>query len=252
MHASRPSSSLALVSLVCTLGLAACKEGEVSEFPEKRQPIPEDERPDLSGDEDDTGDPGGSDEGGGSDGGGGDSGSDGGDEGGSDGGGSDGGGSEPDPAEACHPDLEGWPASWASLEEQVVELVNDRRAKGADCGSYGTFGPADPVEMDPHLRCAARYHSLWMAEESAFSHDSPGGDLGDDPWERIDSTDFSGQATGENIAAGYSTAAKVVAGWVDSDGHCANLMAPNSRLTGVGYAEGHSAYGSTWTQNFGR
>ena len=70
---------------------------------------------------------------------------------------------------------------------------------------------AGPVEMEANLRCASRYHSLWMAQTNSFSHESPGGDLGEDPWERIDSTAFDGFAVGENIAAGYDGARGVVA-----------------------------------------
>jgi uncharacterized protein YkwD len=153
--------------------------------------------------------------------------------------------------EDCHPELEGWRGAWSSKEEQVVELINEARATQTDCGSYGTYAATGPVEMEANLRCASRYHSLWMAQTNSFSHESPGGDLGEDPWERIDSTAFDGFAVGENIAAGYDGARGVVEGWLDSDGHCANLMNPDATLTGVGYYAGGS-YGHYWTQNFGQ
>jgi uncharacterized protein YkwD len=89
-----------------------------------------------------------------------------------------------------------------------------------------------------------------MADTSTFAHESPGGDLGDDPWERIASTDFAGTAVGENIAAGYDTPASVVAGWMTSDGHCSNIMNSSATLTGVGYYRG-GEWGYYWTQNFG-
>lgn len=157
----------------------------------------------------------------------------------------------PDPAEACHRDIVGWRPAWAAFEEAVVVEINAVRARGADCGTEGRFAAAGPVTMEPNLRCAARYHSMWMRDTDTFAHESPGGDLGDDPWQRIDATDYAGTATGENIAAGYSTAAAVVAGWVDSDGHCANLMNPDATQTGVGYVAG-GTYAHWWTQNFGR
>jgi uncharacterized protein YkwD len=156
-----------------------------------------------------------------------------------------------DRAEACHPDVAGWPADWAAIEEAVVDEINAVRARGANCGTEGRFASTGPVAMDADLRCAARFHSMWMRDTDTFSHDSPAGELGDDPWERIAATGYAGTATGENIAAGYSTAAAVVAGWVDSDGHCANLMNPDSTQTGVGYAAG-GTYAHWWTQNFGR
>jgi uncharacterized protein YkwD len=159
--------------------------------------------------------------------------------------------SDAEQAEACHPDIEGWSTAWAALEAEVVELVNRERAAGANCGTYGNFPAVGPVEMEPNLQCAARYHSMWMADTNTFAHESPGGDLGDDAWERIDSTDFRGSAVGENIAAGYGSARSVVDGWMDSDGHCSNIMSSSATLTGVGYYQGGS-YGTYWTQNFGR
>jgi uncharacterized protein YkwD len=152
---------------------------------------------------------------------------------------------------SSHPDLAAWPAPWTAVHDPVVTEINAVRARGANCGTEGRFAAAGPVTMDPDLRCAARYHSMWMRDTDTFEHESPGGDLGDDPWERIGATGFGGSPTGENIAAGYADAASVVAGWVDSDGHCANLMNPDATLTGVGYARG-GTYTHWWTQNFGR
>ena len=118
---------------------------------------------------------------------------------------------------------------WSTYEEEVLVLLNERRAEGADCRSGGQFAPAGPLSMSPYLRCSSRFHSYWMGIiQDELMHESPGGDLGDDPWQRIASTGFPGSATGENIAAGYSTPEDVVEGWMTSDGHCANIMAPGS------------------------
>ena len=160
------------------------------------------------------------------------------------------GGGSADASEACDPQIQDWPRDWASYEEQVVTLTNQARARGANCHSEGTFGPADPVSMDPYLRCAARYHSLWMKQTEVFDHYSPGGNLGGDPWERMAEAGFAGFGTGENIAAGYATPDEVVQGWLDSDGHCANIMNPESTRIGVGYVAGGS-YGTWWTQDYG-
>lgn len=156
-----------------------------------------------------------------------------------------------DLSEACHPDVADWPAEWAAWEDAVVAEVNAVRARGADCGDRGPYAAAGPVSMQDQLRCAARYHSRWMRDTDTFEHDSPGGDLGEDPWERIDATGYAGSPTGENIGAGYSSPAAVVAGWVESDGHCANLMNASATQIGVGYAAGGS-WNHWWTQVFGR
>ena len=58
-----------------------------------------------------------------------------------------------------------------------------------------------------------------MAEHDDLSHDSPGGDLGEDFYERATSASYSGIAVGENVAAGYDSSKSVVDGWMMSDGH---------------------------------
>lgn len=62
---------------------------------------------------------------------------------------------------------------------------------------------------------------------------------------------------GENIASGQSSPREVVNGWLDSDGHCANIMQANFDELGVGYygedSGGGFGFGGVrmWTQNFG-
>src|SRR5688572_33301393 len=68
--------------------------------------------------------------------------------------------------ESAAPD--GSPGS-SSLEEQVLMLVNQRRASGATCG--GTAHPAVALlALNVQLRDAARGHSQDMAANNYFSH----------------------------------------------------------------------------------
>jgi uncharacterized protein YkwD len=140
-----------------------------------------------------------------------------------------------------------WPASSSSFETQVVTLVNQRRAAGATCGQYGAFPPAGPLTMNPALRCAGRKHDKDMITNNFFSHTGTGGTT---PWNRIASAGYGSYVTaGENIAAGQSTPAAVVTGWMNSPGHCKNIMTAGFKEIGVGYAPGGS-YGHYWTQTF--
>jgi len=108
--------------------------------------------------------------------------------------------------------------------------------------------------MQHQLRKAARYHSKWMADTGKFSHDSPGGPYGDDFVERIEWAGYTGwRLVGENIAAGYSSPEAAVAGWMDSDGHCKNIMNPEFNEIGIGYYyKSSSTYRHYWTQNFAK
>ncbi len=77
-----------------------------------------------------------------------------------------------------------------------------------------------------------------MGEENYFSHDSPGGPCGNDFVDRVEAAGYTGWMTlGENIAAGQTTPQEVVAGWMDSDGHCSNIMEPAFTEIGVGLAQ---------------
>jgi uncharacterized protein YkwD len=141
-----------------------------------------------------------------------------------------------------------WPPASAALEQAVLELVNQRRAEGATCGDE-TFGPAPALENDAALQLAARLHSQDMATQDYFEHTSLDGRTLDD---RIEDAGFMGAGpTGENIAAGSETADGVMRGWMDSPGHCANIMSPSFRVIGIGYAFSEaSTFGHYWTQDF--
>jgi uncharacterized protein YkwD len=144
---------------------------------------------------------------------------------------------------------EDWPAAWAAMEDEVVELCNVQRRFGATCGDTPMAGGLDLLESDEVLRGVARGHSLDMAVRGFFDHTNPDGD---DPFDRIGAAGFTGdQPWGENIAAGSSTAADVVDQWMHSPGHCTNIMTPEFTVIGVGYDfEEDSEFRHYWTQNF--
>lgn len=134
-------------------------------------------------------------------------------------------------------------------EDEVVTLVNQRRAAGATCG--GTSYPSAPaLVMNAALRAAARGHSEDMATQNYFSHTSLDGRTFS---QRMSNAGYSGAFPwGENIAAGQSSPAAVVNAWMNTAGHCANIMNASYRAIGVGYAfRAGSTYGHYWTQNFG-
>ncbi len=147
------------------------------------------------------------------------------------------------PANDFCQDVADWAVEWHQFEEEALALINARRADGADCGSTGSFGPADPLTMNGALRCAARNHSMDMALRDFFDHTDPDG-LG--PGTRIEAAEYEWMSWGENIAWGPTTPESVVDGWMNSPGHCANIMDPSFTETGIGFHEGNS-----WTQTFG-
>lgn len=148
----------------------------------------------------------------------------------------------------CNP-VSNWDAAWIDRELEVLDLVNQARAQGGNCGSEGNFPPSGPLSIHPALTCAARVHSKDMADNDFFSHTNL---QGQGPGWRIGQAGYNGNGWGENIAAGYSSPQQVVDGWLDSDGHCSNMLNPGFSLIGIGYAYGGgSSYGHYWTQAFG-
>jgi len=135
-----------------------------------------------------------------------------------------------------------------NFEQQVLTLVNAERSAGASCGSR-PFGSAGPLTMNPALRCAARVHSLDMAMRGFFDHVNPDGE---DPFVRMEQAGYTYASAGENIAAGQVSPDEVVAGWMDSPGHCSNIMDPGFVHIGVGYVvDPDGAFPHYWTQTFG-
>lgn len=130
-----------------------------------------------------------------------------------------------------------------ALEDEILTIVNQHRAAGATCG--GMAMPSVPaLTMAPTLRCAARVHSKDMVDRSYFDHTNP---EGEQPWDRMELAGYTWRAAGENIAAGNSTAAATMDQWMNSSGHCRNIMSGDFSDLGVGHVEA----GAMWTQVFG-
>lgn len=134
------------------------------------------------------------------------------------------------------PDPPAADGTMTAREAEVVELTNKKRAKN---------GCDTPLRVDDRLVAAAQGHSSDMATRDYFSHTSP---EGDGPGERTAEQGYP-EWSGENIALGYPTPESVVAGWMESEGHRANILNCDSVATGVGAAD--SENGIYWTQVFG-
>ena len=123
------------------------------------------------------------------------------------------------------------------LAAEVVRLVNVERAKEG-LPALGTF---DSLTKAAEIR----------APETAklFSHNRPDGSS---CFTALDATGASKGAytSGENIAAGSSTAADVVEQWMNSPGHRANILNKDFTHIGVGYSKSNSGYGHYWVQMF--
>ena len=123
------------------------------------------------------------------------------------------------------------------LGHQLVRLTNVERANNG----------LAPLKAASELMDSAQYHSDWMASHNCFSHNCPG-----EPYwvTRIESAGYVNWVLlGENIARGYSSANGAVQAWMNStEGHRENMLNPDFREAGGGYAYSSTSY---WTMDYG-
>ncbi len=133
----------------------------------------------------------------------------------------------------------------------VLAAVNAARAAARSCGST-RFEAAPPLSWNPQLAEAALVHSRDMAALRYFSHQ---GKDGRSVTDRATLAGYRFRTIGENIAAGQDSAAEAIAGWLDSPGHCANIMNRHFTEMGVAFALSKNADGDMgrvyWTQVLG-
>ena len=135
-------------------------------------------------------------------------------------------------------------ADAASLDASEAGLV-------AEVNGFRASRGLPLLAISDTLTYAAKWMSTDMAVNNYFAHQSLDGR---DPTSRMADFGYPARATwsGENLAAGYSTAREVVQGWINSPTHHAVLTNPNYRAIGVGRSYGAtSSYKWYWTADFG-
>ena len=125
-------------------------------------------------------------------------------------------------------------------ESTLLSLVNNVRKTGCTCGTTAMPAVA-PVTWNSVLEKVALLHSTDMNKNNYFSHTSLDGST---PGDRITRAGYNWRAYGENIAKGYTSEQAVMTGWLQSEGHCKNIMSGNVKEMGIGRD------GNYWTQVF--
>ncbi len=144
------------------------------------------------------------------------------------------------------------PANIAVVREAILCLINQKRAAEGE----------QPLRTNPKLQAAAESHSNECVELDYFAHVSPSGET---PVERIQGSGylpspFDGYVLGENLAWGtyeLGTPQAIVAAWIASPPHLANILEGRYTETGIGVtpavpsSRGEGAPGATYAQEFG-
>jgi len=121
----------------------------------------------------------------------------------------------------------------ASVEQEVVKLVNAERAKAG----------LPALKEDWELSRVAKYKSQDMHDKNYFDHTSP---TYGTPFTMMKNFGITYKSAGENIAKGQQSATEVVNVWMNSAGHRANILNKNYTHIGVGFVKD----GNYWSQMF--
>lgn len=139
------------------------------------------------------------------------------------------------------------PADLGEVSRRVLQLTNEARAHPRRCGAT-PYGAAPPLSTSAQLSQVALAYARDMAVFGYMNHT---GRDGSSPAQRITRSGYRWSEVGENLASGVMTADEVVAGWLGSPEHCANLMDPLYRQMGLAYAVNpHDQRGVYWAMEF--
>lgn len=124
--------------------------------------------------------------------------------------------------------------STLSYAEQVVKLVNAERAKAG----------LSVLTMQTNITAAANVRAKEIKQ--SFSHTRPNGSSFSSA---LKEQGVAFRSSGENIAWGQKTPEQVMQGWMNSDGHRANILNKNFNKIGVGYYQDEKGI-NHWVQLF--
>ena len=128
------------------------------------------------------------------------------------------------------------------LQQDMLEKINNLRAKGCNC-SGDFMRPVPPLVWSSTLMTSALFHAKDMNRKNYFSHYSPNGnDIGD----RLDKVGYKWSYCGENLGVGQNNFDEVLEDWIESQSHCKMLMNPEVEEVAV------ASKGKYWVQHFGR
>jgi uncharacterized protein YkwD len=128
-----------------------------------------------------------------------------------------------------------------AVRQEMLERVNAvRRGVGLK-----------PLALDPRLTSAAQAHAQDMLARTYYNHISPEGTT---PRQRVQMAGYSADITAENIAAGHTSVADALGGWLHSTDHRRNLLDPRLTHIGIGMALGsyEHRFKILWVQTFAR
>jgi uncharacterized protein YkwD len=147
-----------------------------------------------------------------------------------------------------------------NYKSEATAAINSFRASPQFCGAFvnsagvaiaaQTYPAVMALSWNSQLGIAADVHSIDMAVNNFFAHQSP--TTGKTFRERQLDAGYNWTSGGENIAAGQTSVGQVMADWIASPSHCANMMTAAFREVGVSCKMNPSStYQFYWTLEMG-
>jgi uncharacterized protein YkwD len=121
------------------------------------------------------------------------------------------------------------PRAVNSIVDTIFALTNRERVR-ADL---------TPLRRSAQLTRAAQIQAEQMAAAGKLAHELPGSRY-PTMMSRLRAVGYTPKAAGENIAEGYTSGAALLAGWMTSPAHKANILSAKYTETGVGTARSKS------------
>lgn len=116
--------------------------------------------------------------------------------------------------------------------DRIVQLTNAERTKAG----------LKPLAVNTKLAAAAKNKGNHMLKEDYFAHISPSGVT---PWFWMAQQNYNYQVAGENLAIDFVEAEDVVAAWIASPSHKANMLHKDYTETGIGVVSGEFQGGTS-------
>ncbi len=116
-------------------------------------------------------------------------------------------------------------SAFNSAEQRIYDLTNQARRNSGMCGSNWYLAVSE-LRWNDQLTDAARKHAQDMRDNNYFSHTSKDSRS---PWTRIKNAGYNCGSATENIAMNGNVD-NTVTSWLNSPGHCANIMSGNKQI----------------------
>jgi len=135
------------------------------------------------------------------------------------------------------------------VQEAYLAAINAERAHPHDCGETHYDATTELVWND-QLATAAQKHSNDMADNDFMSHEGSDGSTFELRVQDEGYTHYN--KIGENVAVGQESISVVVQEWMESPGHCKNIMDPLFNEMGMALEKNSAgSWGRYWTLDLG-